>query len=391
MKHGTVLSRFGRTLAILGSAAAALLILWPHSKAENADKSIVIDREVLVPGVRGKPNAMARLNNGSFIIVGAFGTAWAVGTDANGKLLWKYDEARDPQVRLPDQSEFHGVVALANGGALLCGQTSNKDHQAGIGLIVTMSADGEVVERRTVFPNEDQTTPAAAFRACFPWGSGFALTGGGYDGKKGFVWLMALDKDGAKKLESTSSDLPGISGAATPASDLVLMGSPTGLEGATIVRLDQQGKLAARRKTNFLDARPVRSVDRSSEIKLIAGDNLKNNVLLTLNDELQDKVSSKRVTPINLGNGCAYALSDGSVVLFGNVVGQAYRSAIGWVNRRGKEDAVRAMSVPAPQDASFSVRDAVPLSANQFVAMRDQVSSINPVNTGVVLSWITFK
>jgi hypothetical protein len=390
MKHGTVLSRFGQNLAIAGSAAGALLLLWP-SRAENVDESILIDREVLVGGLHGKPNAMARLNNGSFVIVGAFGTAWAVETDANGKLLWKYEEARDPQVRLPDQSEFHGVVALVNGGTLLCGETSNKDHQAGIGLIVIMSADGQVVERRNVFPNEDQTTPASAFRAYFPWGAGFALTGGGYDGEKGFVWLMAVDKNGAKKLENTSSDLPGISGEATPTSDLVLMGSPTGLEGVTVVRVNQQGKLVARRKTNFLDARPVRSMDRSSEIKLIAGDNYKNNVLLSLNDELQDKVSSKRVAPIKLGNGCAYALADGSIVLFGNVVGPAYRSVIGWVNRRWKGDAVRTMSVPIPQDSSFSIRDAVPLSANQFVAMRDQVSSINPANTGVVLSWITFK
>lgn len=391
MKHGTVLSGFGRSLAIVGSAAAALFLLWPHSSAQNADKSIVIDREVLVPGLHGRPNAMARLNNGSLLIVGAFGTAWAVGTDANGKLLWKYEEARDPQIRLPEQSEFYGVLALENGGALLCGWTSNKDHQAGIGLIVIMSAEGRIVERRNVFPNDDPTTPASAFRACFRWGSGFALTGGGYNGKKGFVWLMAVDKNGARNFENTSADLPGISGEATPTSDLVLMGSPTGLEGATVVRLNQQGKLVARRKTNFLDARPVRSVYRSIGIKLIAGDNYKNNVLLTLNDELQDMVSIKRVTPINLGIGCAYALPGGSIVLFGNVVGQEYRSAIGWVNRRGKDDAVRAMSISEAEESSFSIRDAVALSANQFVAMRDQVSSIRPENSGVVLSWITLK
>jgi hypothetical protein len=158
-----------------------------------------------------------------------------------------------------------------------------------------------------------------------------------------------------------------------------------------VVRLNQQGKLVARRKTNFLDARPVRSVYRSIGIKLIAGDNYKNNVLLTLNDELQDMVSIKRVTPINLGNGCAYALPDGSIVLFGNVVGQEYRSAIGWVNRRGKDDAVRAMSISEAQESSFSIRDAVALSANQFVAMRDQVSTIKPENSSVVLSWITLK
>jgi hypothetical protein len=392
MKHGSfaALPRLTKTLAIIASVAAALFLLWPRAKSQDNDSSIVIDREVLVPGLRGKPNAIARLTNGSFVIGGAFGTGWAAGTDANGKLLWKYEEPRDPQVKSPDQSEFHGVVALANGGALLCGETSNRDHQAGIGLIVIISADGKVVEHRNVFPNDDQSIYSSAFRACFPWGTGFALTGGGNAGEKGFVWLMALDKDGSKKMERTSSDLPGIRGVATSTSNLILVGSPTGLEGATVVRLNEQGKLVVSRKTNFLDARPVRSVDRSSEIKLIAGDNIKNNVLLTLNDELQDKVSSKRVTPINIGNGCAYALPDGSIVLFGNVVGQAYRSAIAWVNRPWKLDAVRAMSVPIPQDSSFSVRDAVPLSANQFVAMRDQVTS-NSETSGAVLSWVTLK
>jgi hypothetical protein len=392
MKHGSfaALPRFPRALAIIASMAAALFLLWPRANSQNNDKSIVIDREVLVSGLRGKPNAMARLNNGSFVIVGAFGTAWAAGTDANGKLLWKYEEPRDPQVSLQEQSEFHGVVALKNGDALICGQASNKDHQAGIGLIVIMSADGEILERRSVSPNEDQSIYASAFRACFPWGSGFAFTGGGTDGKKGFVWLMALDEDGAKKSESTSSDLPGIRGVATSTSDLVLVGSPTGLEGVTVVRLSEQGKLVASRKTNVLDARPVRSVDRSSEIKVIAGDNYKNNFLLTLSDDLQDKVPSKRVTTINVGIGRAYALADGSVVLFGRVLGQEYRSAVAWVNRPWKLDAVRVMSVPIPQDSSFSVRDAVPLSANQFVAMRDQVSS-SLETSGVVLSWVTFE
>jgi hypothetical protein len=49
------------------------------------------------------------------------------------------------------------------------------------------------------------------------------------------------------------------------------------------------------------------------------------------------------------------------------------------------------MSISEAQESSFSIRDAVALSANQFVAMRDQVSTIKPENSSVVLSWITLK
>lgn len=268
MEHGllTALPRVAQPLTLL----AVAFLLTSCAKTCNAESSIVIDREALVPGLTGKPNAMARLAGGGFVIAGAWGTAWAAGTDANGKLLWKYEEPRDPLVQFQEQSDFHGVVSLANGGALLCGQTSNKDHQAGIGLIVIISADGHVVERRNVFPNEDQSTSSSAFRECFPWGIGFALTGGGYDGQKSFVWLVEVDRNGAKELEKTGLDLPGISGVATSGSDLVLLGSPTGVEGMTVVRLNQQGKLVASRKTNFLDARPVRSVNVPNEIKLVS-------------------------------------------------------------------------------------------------------------------------
>src|ERR1700676_1776755 len=288
MKHGSLTSPppFARALPNIGAFAVALL-LASCVRADSAQgSSIVIDHEVLVPGLAGKPNAMARLSGGGFVIVGAWGTAWAAGTDASGKLLWKHEEPRDPLGQFQEQSEFHGVGSLANGGALLWGQTSNKDHEAGIGLIVIISASGHVVERRNVFPNDDQNTNSSAFRACFPWGAGFSLTGGGYDGQKGFVWLMQVDKNGAKELEKTSLELPGISGVATPNVDLVLMGSPTGVEGVTVVRFNQQGKLIASRKTNFLDARPVRFVDVPNEIKLIAVDNHNNKILLTFNKNL---------------------------------------------------------------------------------------------------------
>jgi hypothetical protein len=351
--------------------------------------SIVIDHEVLVPGLSGKPNAMAQLTGGGFVLVGAHGAAWAAGTDAQGKLLWKYEEPLDPNVKTQNQSEFHGVVPLANGGALLCGEIYTKDYEAG--LLLILDSSGRAVERLTALPNNDRSMFASSFMACFSWGKGIAVTGVGADGHKGFAWLVKLNKDGVKEWEKFDAELPGINGVALADNSLILMGSPTGLEGVTVASLNQKGVLVASNKTKYLDARPVRSVGPPSVTKLLAVDSRNGNILVTLNGDLQEIGTGKRVGPPSIRDGCAYTLTDGSVVLFGNRAGSVYRSAIGWINRGGRGDEVREMPVPIQQDASFSMRDAVSLSANQFVAMRDQVSSINPANTGVVLSWVTFK
>jgi hypothetical protein len=395
MKHGsfTALLRFPRTLAIVASAAAALFFPSPPANSQNKDQSIVIDREVLVQGLRGKPDAMARLMGGGFVIVGAWGTGWAAGTDANGKLLWKYEEPQDPLVRFQDQSEFHGVVALANGGALLCGKTSNRDHQAGIAYIVILNADGSVSERRRVYPDGDVNTSSAEFDSCFPWGSGFAIMGlENKDGNRGYSWLMRLDKNGNKVWEKTGGDVPGYGAVETADGSLVGLSSYGFGKGTEISRLNQNGDLVTRRTTGFIKATPVLSAKPNTSSQIIGEDGGFHEFLFGFDENLKDKGGNESVNAIYTRDGCAYSLPDGSVALFGNstILGGAFRSAIGRVNQHRHVDNFVPMTVPASGDASFSVRSAIPLSAYQFVTMRDQVTS-SLETSGVVLSWVTFK
>ena len=377
-------------IAIVASVTVSPTGAFEKSDGLPQGGAILIDREVLVPGLRGRPNAMARLVTGGFVIVGAWGTAWAAGTDANGRLLWIYEEPRDPLVQSQDQSEFSGAVPLASGGVLLCGQTSNKDHQAGIGLIVIMNGAGKIVERRSVYPNDNESIRSSSFKRCVRWGEGLALMGRGNDGGKGFFWLVRLDESGKKVWEKIGPEIPGFNGVAAADHSFALMGSLVGT-GVTIVRLSDKGEVMARTSTSFPDGRPVRSIDASIVDELVAVDTDNENILVTLRLDLKEAERAKRIGPPSIRDGCAYRLPDGSIVLFGSKAGSVYRSAIGWVNRPWKEDVVREMSVPAKPDGSVSVRDAVSLSANRFVAMRDQVSSTNPANTGVVLSWVSFR
>jgi hypothetical protein len=163
-------------------------------------------------------------------------------------------------------------------------------------------------------------------------------------------------------------------------------------KGTELSRLNQNGDLVTRRTTGFIEATPVRSAKPNSGIQIIGIDGVFHEFLFGFDENLKDKSGNKSVNAIYTRDGCAYSLPDGSVALFGNstILGGTFRSAIGRVNQHWHADKFVSMTVPASGDASFSMRSAIPLSAYQFVAMRDQVTS-SLETSGVVLSWVTFK
>ncbi len=394
MEQGPLTSptRFARAPSCMSSIVVALILMSSCARTGNAENSIVIDREVLIPELRGSPNALAQMTNGDLVMAGVRGVAWAAATNAKGQLLWKFEEPVDPGVRTPYQSAFHGVVPLASGGALLCGETTSKDHPGGTGLIVVIDASGQVIAHRTEFPNDNHKMFSSSLNECFPWGDGIVVTGRGSDGNHGFFWLLKLDAHGAKEWDKSGPEVPGFWGLTTANHNLVLMGNIVGVNGGvTIVRIDSKGDIVARRETSLLEATPVRSVNHAAAIRLVGVDKEYKNVLLSLSDDLKDASASKNVGQPNVRDGCAIALPDDSVALFGSLTGSVSRAAVGRVAQRSREDELLRLAVPDPRDSSVSIADAIPIAANQFVTVRDQVSPINPSNTGVVLSWVTFK
>jgi hypothetical protein len=394
MKHGslTPASRFARALSTGAISVALLLASCARNDSAQA-RSIVIDREVSVSGVAGKPSAMTRLAAGRFVIVGAYGTAWAAAIDANGQLLWKYSVPADPDVRFLVQSTFHGVVPLASGGVLACGELFTKDNRQR-SIIVILDSEGKLVELRTILPKDDPTVRTSSFLRCAAWGDGFVLTGRWYDEsrRQAYYWLVKLDKDGVREWERLGDELPGFDGVVNADQNLTLVGIPVHARAVTITRFNPKGEVVATRITTFREARAVRSIDSTNAVKVIGVDSDTHNVLLSLTGDLRDTRPPKRLDWLSIREGCASLLPDGSVALFGNrfVSGAVYRASIGWLDRRDADDQIETMGVPDRQDASYTVADAVPISPHQFVALRD-LETANPATSGAVLSWVTFK
>lgn len=352
--------------------------------------SLSIIKEVLVRGVVGRPAALVQISGGGFAMVGAGATAWAAETDGGGVLLWKYVLPPDPTVHMSGQSAYRGVVALANGGILACGELWTKKQQTAI--VTILDSRGVLVQQRTLFPKDDTGIRTSSFQSCFPWGDGFALTGRWYDGQQAYYWLLKLDRNGIREWEKLGDELPGLNGVVNEDQSLTLVGIPVHGTAVKIARFNPKGELIATRKTAFSEARAVRSVTPTSVIRVIGVDSDNRNVLLSLAGDLHDTSAPKQIAWLNIREGCAYNIADGSVVLFGNkfIDGAIYRSSIGWLDRHDAADDEHIMAVPDKRDTSYTVSDAAPISSRRFVTVRDLERSVDPENNGVVLSWVTF-
>src|SRR5579864_5045457 len=85
-------------------AAMALFAVGCHGPdTSNRNQSIKIVREVILEGIRGQPNAIARMPDGTLVVAGVRGVAWAVGTSEDGKVLWGFEEPKDDKIETPYQ------------------------------------------------------------------------------------------------------------------------------------------------------------------------------------------------------------------------------------------------------------------------------------------------
>jgi hypothetical protein len=356
----------------------------------NPSQGILIDREHFVQGPGGDARAIIRVADGHLVVAGVGGVGWAFGAGPVGNITWIYKEPVDPQVKTHYQSEFHGVVPLADGHVLLCGEGySTNDFQ--VGLITVLDGEGHLIERRTVFPNDDTKNWGSSFQGCIPWGDGFALMGRGTDGKHGFFWLMKLDQQGKKVWDKIGPEIPGFAATAMQDGSLVVAGNiHGGVGGVTLARFDKNGGTLASRTTDFQQAEFVRPLNSTNLIQVVLTDRDYHDVLLTLDGTLRDVGKPTRLNPPNIRDGCAYELPDGSIVKFGSLVGSVYRASVGWMNRRRGNDQLSVLPVPNPHYSSANVEDAVAISATEFVTVRSQ-NAPDAANTGLVLSWITLK
>ena len=379
-RAGTPGIRLLRSVRRIGIAAVVGFLL---ASCGNHGKSISVDREILIPGLKPRVDAIARTRDGGFVVAGFGATAWAVATDSHGTPVWQFvdpiDSAIDTGNESVPQSEFHGAVSLANGNTLLCGgkykggQTNN--------LLVILDRQGTLVEKRQEVPNDDSRFIYSNFYRCFPWPGGILLLGNANDGTHGYIWLVELDGNGAKRRQAFVDNVPAVAGDPVAGASFVFTAWDS-QDNFRVIRANEKGETIAKRVIAGEFIVQLRSMVESGQTSIIiyrAG----RAILYTLDERLQDALRPREITNFDVLAGCGYVLADGSIALFG----RRPNAAVAWVSGKDKTSALRPLD---SKYASSTVSDAVPISSDQFVTVRGSVSQ-DPRREGLVMSWVTIK
>jgi hypothetical protein len=349
----------------------------------NHGKSIIVEREILIPNLAPRVDAITRTRDGGFVVTGIGLAAWVVAMDEQGNRLWQYDEPIDDMNHTVNQSvaqsEYHGAVPMANGNTLLCG---GKYKAGGTeNLLAILDGHGKVVERRVEVPNDDRSFSYSNFYQCFLWQDGILLLGNANDRTHGYIWLVELDGNGVKRRQTLVDNVPAVA-AGTALGPTFVFAAWDSQENFRIIRLNGKGETVAKRVIAGEFIVQLRSMVESSQTSVIiysAG----RATLYTLDERLQDARPPREIPNFDILAGCGYVLADTSIALFGRWP----NAAVAWISAQDKTYTMH------PFDAKYvssTVSDAVPISAHQFVTVRGSASP-DPKDQGLVMSWVTIK
>ena len=378
----------------------ALLASCGRAVDPNPLRSIAVEKEVLIQGVRGKSNAIAVAVDGSVAVAGQGQVAWAIGLAGDGRVQWKYeDPARD--------SVFLNVVPLTSGNWLFCGR-ANAPHGT-VGLVAIVDARGSLVERNEWTPNGDPKLTLSDFRQCVPWGEGIALVGNtvmnpdvpfsaGHP-RSSRAWFVKLDANGKKLWETLRDDYLGVLAADSPRANQRITaagGYHAGKEAVTVFRISEKVDILQRRIIdNASGFAWLRRTTPNQADQIVIYPPQKPPKIHSLGDDLGDNKSARSIEAIYIDQGCGYLLSNNYMALFGYVqkggggisLTRPYTAAVALIDPSGTTVAIDIFDVIYD---SFTVRDAAFIGANRFVAVRD-VNGQDPEKNGINVSWIRFQ
>jgi hypothetical protein len=339
-----------------------------------------MDRDVEIEGISGNAMSLAAVPGGGFVVAGY---SWAVATNANGEVQWRYADL-DADPKKYDQLQYHGVVPLSNGNILLCGVEQTPAGSAG--LLTILNSAGQLVDKRLIQPPGPDKYEAVRFEHCLRWDDGVAVIGSMTKGPNRLDWLMKLDGNGEKQWDLFDYQLMGMDAVETANHNLVMAGIGAVTTNTRLVQVNPQGHIVSTKDFIGFPDNMVRSALPTSTLKVITNINRANTEVFTLNDKFE-QIAAPQPTKFPIpAHACAWVLWDGSVAVFGHVFAQpgADRSSVARIAMGERPDEMRAFTLPNPQSNSLRVYDAVPISEKTFVVVRG-------LNNSVALSWVTFK
>ena len=371
---------FLRAISCIGAVAVAAFLV---ASCGSHGKSITVDREMFIPDVKPRVDAIARTRDGGFVVTGIGLSAWVVATNSQGTLLWQFVDPIDSRINTGGQSvpqsEFHGVVSLANGNTLLCGGKYKNGQTES--LLVILDRNGSLVEKRAELPNDDPRFIYSNFYQCFLWRDGILLLGNANDGTHGYIWFVELDGNGAKKRQVLVDNVPAAKAGTVVGPSFVFTAWDSN-DNFRVIRANEKGETIAKRVIAGEFIVQLRSMVESRQTSVIiyrAGEA----VLYTLDERLQDARPPRQIANFDVLAGRGYVLADASIALFGRWPA----AAVAWISGQDRAYTMRSFD---SKYVSSTVSDAVPISADQFVTVR---GSVNPDSRdqGLVMSWVTIK
>jgi hypothetical protein len=348
----------------------------------NPGKSISVDREVFIPDVKPRVDAIARTRDGGFVVTGFGVTAWVVATDSHGTVLWRFIDPIDSRIdtgsQSVPQSEFHAAVSLANGNTLLCGGKYKSTQTES--LLVILDQHGSLVEKRTAVPKAEPRLIYSNFYQCFLWQDEILLLGNANDGKHGYIWFVELDDNGAEIRQVLVDNEPAVNAGAGGRSFVFTAWDAN--DNFRVIRANAKGETIAKRLIAGEFIVQLRSMVESGQTSFIvyrAG----SATLYTLDERLQDARPPRMIANFDILAGRGYVLADTSIALFGRWP----TAAVAWISGQDKTYTVRPFE---SKYVSSTVSDAVATSTDQFVTVRGSASQ-DPRDQGLVMSWVTIK
>ena len=337
----------------------------------------------MIPDVKPRVDAIARTRDGGFVITGVGATAWVVATDSHGTPVWRFadpiDSTMDTGSQSVPQSEFHGAVSLANGNTLLCGGKYKRGQTEN--LLAILDRDGRLIEKRVELPHDDARFIYSNFYQCFQWADGILLLGNTNDGTHGYIWLVELDGNGAKRRQAFVDNVPAVADDSVTGPSFVFTAWDS-QDSFRVIRANEKGETLAKRVIAGEFIVQLRSMVKSGQTSVIiyrAG----RAMLYTLDERLQDARPPREIVNFDVLAGCGYVLADTSIALFG----RRPNAAVAWIS--GKDKAYTMYPLDSKY-VSSTVSDALPLAADQFVTVRGSVSQ-DTRDQGLVMSWVTIK
>lgn len=310
-------------------------------------KELILTREVIIKdesGLLPEPQVISKTEGGGFVIAGSLGRAWAVKTDAAGKVLWRHLQDK-PLADGGYATTFTGAVSMPDGSTYLCGNMYEPPAGYTPSLLMHLDAAGHVINEQLFVPQKRSERGLGYFDSCIRWGDGIAIVGhvlhvGGHvDGLEPNIdqcyWLFMLDANGKVKWEKQIPTTSGISRAKSlmvaPDSSLIFVGDEMG--ETELFRISETGELAATKKL-IGSFQFVRSVAPDGILQVYGYvDHLSTAIIFNARFEEVGRAQGTRASDFYAN--LVFRMPDRSLVLFGRAVhvfGEQFASGIAHVD-----------------------------------------------------------